>query len=104
MAGIASHIAALGDMDQALEVVADIPHGNHRSDALTGIVSSISLEQPELVICPLIVTMLVEFSRLSRREFLEGIESLAPVIGNLGGETALIDVFRSVKDVGRWWP
>jgi len=30
--------------------------------------------------------------------------ALAPVIAALGGVEAVVETFRAIQDVGRWWP
>jgi hypothetical protein len=40
----------------------------------------------------------------SRPEFLSDLRDLTPVIVTLGGKEAIVEIFRAIQDVGRWWP
>ncbi|MCS6962713.1 MAG: hypothetical protein NZM16_01505, partial [Thermoflexus sp.] len=43
-------------------------------------------------------------ARRTRQDLLWDLCALAPVIHALGGEAAIRETFRAIRDVGRWWP
>lgn len=43
-------------------------------------------------------------ARRTRADLLSDLQALVPVIATLGGETAVVETFNAVADVGRWWP
>lgn len=43
-------------------------------------------------------------TRNTRKDLLEELFALAPVIYKIGGEEAIAETFRAIQDVGRWWP
>jgi len=40
----------------------------------------------------------------SRQEFLEELPALTPIVVKLGRNEAIVELFRTIQDVGRWWP
>ena len=43
-------------------------------------------------------------SSRSRSDLLSDLSSLTPLVSRLGGDDALLETVRAIKDVGRWWP
>jgi len=43
-------------------------------------------------------------ARRTRYEMLREMHSIAPAVSALGGQGAIIETVRAVKDVGHWWP
>ena len=52
----------------------------------------------------LLTKLLFPPPRMSRGEFLEVLTSLIPVIHKAGGEHALHELVRAVRDTAEWWP
>ena len=53
---------------------------------------------------PLWAETLPILARRTRPELLIDLGDLAPVIHALGGQEAVGETFRAIRDVGRWWP
>jgi hypothetical protein len=50
------------------------------------------------------ITMLREGAEQHRQGLLAELRCLLPIIESLGGETALMETFCAIEDVGKWWP
>ena len=53
---------------------------------------------------PLGQTILSKLAGRTRPDLLSELHALAPIIAALGGPEALVETFRTIQDVGRWWP
>lgn len=59
---------------------------------------------PETVLYDIWTSLLHSLSSSSRRTVLENTDILLPILHHLGKETAVVEAFCAVQDVGRWWP
>jgi hypothetical protein len=40
----------------------------------------------------------------TRKDLLADLRALSPIITALGGAEVIVETFRAIQDVGRWWP
>jgi hypothetical protein len=48
--------------------------------------------------------MLHTLAQGTRRDLLESLTALVPLIEHLGGQAAIEDLFYALHDVAQWWP
>ena len=89
-------------MQQALAAATAIQDERYRAYALSALADSLS-QMPTAELFPLWQDTLHELSLRTRRNLLQDIKVLFPVIFALGGETATAELARAIVDVGRWW-
>ncbi|MEH1857970.1 MAG: NB-ARC domain-containing protein [Nostoc sp.] len=70
--------------------------------ALSALADSLS-QMPFTELFPLWQDTLHELSLRTRRDLLQDIKALFPVIFALGGEAATVELVRAIQDVARWW-
>ena len=80
-----------------------IPDGTRRAEVLRSIVAS-SESLPADCVCRAWADVLHRSANATRQDFLNDLVAVAPIVWRLGGERALIQTFRAIQDVGRWWP
>lgn len=74
-----------------------------RAIALIALADKLSKIQPGELF-PLWENTLHSLSLRTRRDFLQDIAALAPVIYALGDRAAVAEVASAIQDVARWWP
>ncbi|HLP90006.1 MAG TPA: NB-ARC domain-containing protein [Nostocaceae cyanobacterium] len=89
--------------EQALEIVNQIKDTHSRSKCLSLFFIKMFSDKPKNQIYARWLEILPTLYRLKRREFNESIIILIPLIFQLGGKEALMEIAAAVQDVGRWW-
>ncbi|MDZ7955277.1 hypothetical protein, partial [Nostoc sp. DedQUE09] len=104
----ANALSALADklppelLPQALAAATAIQSEDYRADALSALASCLS-QMPAAELFPLWQDTLHQLSLRTRRDLLQDIEALFPVIFALGGEAATAEIACAIQDVARWW-
>ncbi|WP_322798399.1 ATP-binding protein [Thermoflexus sp.] len=88
---------------EALEAARKIQDEEERARVLAELAPQLAALSPS-GLYPLWAETLPLLARRTRRDLLSDLRALAPVIHALGGEAALWETFRAIRDVGRWWP
>lgn len=100
---LAPVLAKLGTPKRALVSAREIPYSEDRVEALRGIVPFLlKLDPADLY--PLWCETLRILAERNRADLLSDLCVLAPVIIALGGPKSIVETFRAIQDVGRWWP
>ena len=102
LAALAPHLTAplLGE---ALEAARAIGDERSRSEALAALAPRLA-ELPSATLYPL-WSKTIRLSATRTREGLLGdLCALVPVLAALGGTEEVVETFRAIQDVGRWWP
>ncbi|MDZ8032784.1 hypothetical protein [Nostoc sp. DedSLP04] len=89
-------------LPEALAAARAIQGDDFRANALSALADSLS-QMPSTELFPLWQDTLHELSLRTRRDLLQDIKALFPVIFALGGETATAEIARAIVDVARWW-
>ncbi len=89
-------------LPEALAAARAIQSEDSRAYALSALADSLS-QMPSTELFPLWQGTLHELSLRTRRDLLQDIKALFPVIFALGGEAATVELVRAIQDVGRWW-
>nr|MDJ0591230.1 hypothetical protein [Pleurocapsa sp. MO_226.B13] len=87
-------------LSEALEKVKTIDNEKYRTEALQDLFKRLTLEEVDYA--PWLQTLDV-LASLSRKNFLELLPQLAPLIIHLGGNEALRETVKAVQDVSQWW-
>jgi len=90
-------------LKEALEIARGIEEEKYRAKALVALAPHLVKLAPQ-ELYPLWREMLPVLAARPRKELLENLKALVPVILALGGREAVAETFRAIKDVGRWWP
>ncbi|WP_375472038.1 hypothetical protein [uncultured Nostoc sp.] len=89
-------------LQKALAAAKAIQSEDYRAEALSALASGLS-QMPVAELFPLWRDTLHQVSLRTRRNLLQNIKALFPVIFALGGETATAELARAIVDVARWW-
>jgi len=94
---------------EALVAARAMENRESRSKALVGLAQRLAaLSDPDLALLWLEerdgLNLLHFLARCQRQDLLTDLRALAPVISALGGAEAVVETFRAIQDVGRWWP
>jgi len=106
LAGLTPHLPEL-DREQVLREALAKAQAIQDVDNRVGVLAGLALRLAELSpasLYPLWCATLPLLARRTRQDLLADIFLLAPIIAALGGEEAVVETFRAVQDVGRWWP
>ncbi|MBN4005992.1 NB-ARC domain-containing protein [Nostoc sp. LPT] len=104
----AEALSALADklppelLPQALAAATAIQFEYSRAEALSALAKSLS-QMLTAELFPLWQDTLYELSLRTRRDLLQDIKALFPVIFALGGKEATAELARAIVDVARWW-
>ena len=102
LANLAPHLpeALLGE---ALAVAQGIGDADSRARALAALIPGLTALPPQLLYQTWDATLPALASR-TRSDLLSDLGILEPTIFALGGQDAVVETFRAIQDVGRWWP
>jgi hypothetical protein len=90
-------------LGEALEAARAIGDERSRSEALAALAPRLA-ELPSATLYPL-WSKTIRLSATRTREGLLGdLCPLVPVLAALGGTEEVVETFRAIQDVGRWWP
>jgi hypothetical protein len=90
-------------LSEALAAARAIDDERSRAAALAALVPHLA-RLPCQALYPLWKTTLHHSATRPRKDLLADLRALLPVIATLGGEEAVVETFRAIQDVGRWWP
>ncbi|MDZ8069309.1 MAG: hypothetical protein RMY64_27465, partial [Nostoc sp. DedQUE08] len=89
-------------LPEALAAARAIHDEVYCAKVLSALAGSLS-QMPSTKLFPLWQDTLHELSLRTRRDLLQDIKALFPVIFALGGEAATVELVRAIQDVARWW-
>lgn len=90
-------------LPEAFGIACNIGPGYPRMGSLATLAPRLA-ELPPSKLYPLWQRALHTLAARSRQDLLVDVRALEPVINALGGEEAVVETFRAIQDVGRWWP
>ncbi|MEA5595658.1 hypothetical protein VB797_15025, partial [Rivularia sp. UHCC 0363] len=89
-------------LPEALAAAREIQAESYRDDALSRLADKLSQIQKNQLFSYWKDTLHI-LSVNTRRNLLDDINALTPVISALGGEQAVKDIAYAIQDVSRWW-
>ena len=102
LVGLAPHLPE-SLLPEAVTAAREIRDADDRARALAGLAPRLAA-LPRPAFYPLWTEALPALARRTRRDLLSDLRALEPVIPALGGEPAVVETFRAIREVGRWWP
>jgi hypothetical protein len=102
-AAVATRLMELGSIEEALVVIWTINIQGTRSELLRLLAPRLIELSSESLYILWQKTLLALASR-SREDFLLDLRSLDPVVIALGGQSTVLELTRSIREIGRWWP
>jgi truncated hemoglobin YjbI len=88
---------------EALAAAREIGDADDRAEALAALAPRLA-ELPRPALYPLWDKTLPVLARRTRPDLLADLQALVLVIHALGGEAAITETARAIRDVARWWP
>ena len=88
------------------EAMADVRltrHGQFREKLLASLLPHLVVLDHE-ILYPLWQETLPNMTDAGRQSLLADLSIMIPVMIHLGGEEAIVESYRAIQDVGRWWP
>jgi hypothetical protein len=89
---------------EALTAIRAEDYKVHRELSLTRLAPYLAKYLPQVMLNDLWCETLHTSASRTRNELLIDIKCLAPVLLALGGQEAILKTFRTVQNVGQWWP
>jgi hypothetical protein len=89
-------------LPQAIAAARDISDKSSRTKTLSALALRL-LEIPVTELFPLWQETLHKLALHNRKDLLEDINALAPIIFKLGNLAAVTEVITAIEDVARWW-
>ncbi|MGB9800252.1 MAG: hypothetical protein ACPLUL_09185, partial [Thermanaerothrix sp.] len=90
-------------LPEALAAAREIQDAYRRAKVLSALAAHRALLSHP-VLYPLWAETLPILASRTRTDLLSDLPALIPLIHALGGEQAIVETFRAIQDVGRWWP
>ncbi|MBW4508264.1 MAG: hypothetical protein KME64_17370 [Scytonematopsis contorta HA4267-MV1] len=90
--------------NKALEAARQIQDEKERAKVLSPLLKTISSNKPNQDVYNMWLEITkTTLSKLEREEFQSSIKTLTPVIYQLGGKDAIMEIATAINDVARWW-
>lgn len=103
LANISLEMGRMGYVKEAFIVARKIEYQHWRTEALTKLAAELEM-LPINILYPLWIESLPVLTTRSRKNLLNDLIVLGPVITALGGSRAKDSLFSAIQDVGHWWP
>jgi hypothetical protein len=107
LTGLAPHLpepVQVQALDEALAAARLIEDERDRAQVLTWLAPHLIQQLPLPELNDLWRQSLPVLAGRARKDFLIELRGLAPVLAHLGGAEAMAEIYRAIRDVGRWWP
>ena len=88
----------------AINVARRIAEDTTREEALAGLAPDPAKVAPSALCLLLAAGNSCAASARNRPDFLTDLRTLVPIAASLGGNDAVLEIYRAIEDVTRWWP
>ncbi len=91
-------------LDEALAIARKIEGDDYRAGALAALTQPLSMHLPPIRLYSLWCETLHVLASRTRKCLLSDLQALSPLVAALGEKDAIVETFRAIQDIGRWWP